>query len=356
MPTMRAAVLVAEGDPHDAIVVRDEQVPSVDAGGVRVRLTHASLNHLDLWIRTGMPSVPKPRIMGADGVGVIDDASLTSSMFLRARGFAIGDRVVLDPGIACDGCAGCATGDSALCDRFQVLGEHVAGTHAGAVIVPAANVHRVPAHLDDAQAAALMLAFGTAWRMLFTRAQARPGDHVIVWGASSGVGSAALQLCAAAGIRTLATTRGEHKVQELRDLGADEVVVTGTGEDAGRAVTVAAAAWTAGRGVDVAFDHLGDAAWLPSMRALRKGGRYVTCGATTGAMPAANITRLFWKQLSMLGSTMASRDDMAAMLAFVAEHRITPRVDRVFTLDEIADAHCYLEASSQVGKVVLDVG
>ena len=356
MATMRAAVLVAEGDPDDAIVVRDEPLPSTEAGGVRVRLSHASLNHLDMWIRKGMPSVPKPRILGADGVGVIDDASLTASMFLRARGIQVGDRVVVDPGIACDGCAACATGDTALCDRFQVLGEHVAGTHAGWVVVPATNVHHVPPHLDDAQAGSFMLVFGTAWRMLFTRAQARPSERVLVWGASSGVGSAALQLCRAAGLRTIATTRSQDKVDELRELGADEVVVTGTGDDAARRVTDAVAAWTDGVGVDIAFDHLGDAAWVASMRALRKGGRYVTCGATTGAMPPAQITRLFWKQLSMLGSTMASRDDMSAMLALVTEHCIVPRVDRVFPLAEVADAHRYLEASSQVGTVVLDVG
>lgn len=354
--TMQAAVLVDEGDPGTAIEVRSELIPDTALGGVRVRLTHAALNHLDVWIRKGMPSVPKPRIMGADGAGVLDDAAPTAAMFLRARGLDLGDRVLVDPGIACGACRPCALGDTALCDNFQVLGEHLAGTHAQYVRVPVENVHRIPPHLDDGHAAALTLAFATAWRMLFTRAQLKPGERVVVWGASSGVGTAALQLCAAAGIETLATTRSHDKVEELTALGASRVVVTdGDAEAWGARFVGAAKEFTLGDGVDVVFDHLGSIAWKPSMQVMRKGGRYVTCGATSGANPPAQVTRLFWKQLAMLGSTMASRSDVAAMLAFVTEHRITPRVDRTFALHDVGEAHRYLEASQQIGKVVLDV-
>lgn len=200
-----------------------------------------------------------------------------------------------------------------------------------------------------------MLTFATAWRMLFTRAQVSAHERVLVWGASSGVGSAALQLCAAAGIETIATTRGDDKSDALRTLGANHVVVTGSGDDLGDRVTAAVDELTGGDGVDVAFDHLGKVAWEPSMLALRRGGRYVTCGASTGPMPRAFITRLFWKQLSMLGSTMASRSDVEDLLAFVDRHAIVPRVDRVFDLAEVADAHRYLEGSQQVGKVVLRI-
>lgn len=352
---MRAAVLVREGDPEDALEVRATARPVPGPGEVRVRLDHAALNHLDLWIRRGMPSVATPRILGADGVGTIGLAGPGAQSLLARRGLSTGDRVVLDPGSSCGTCRACRAGDTSLCRSFRVLGEHVDGTHAEEVVVPAASLHAAPEHLEGAEAGAFMLTFATAWRMLFTRAQVRPAERVLVWGASSGVGSAALQLCRTAGIETIATTRGESKVDVLRALGADHVVVTGDDEGAGARVTDAVRELTAGDGVDVAFDHLGRVAWEPSMVALRRGGRYVTCGATTGANPGAAITRLFWKQLSMLGSTMASAADVSDMLAFVRLHRIVPRVDAVFSLDDVVSAHRHLQAGTQVGKVVLAI-
>lgn len=353
--TMRAAVLVDEGDPDVALQVRDEPVPDPGVGQVRVRVVAASLNHLDVWIRKGLPSVPKPRIPGADAVGTVDACGPGAEAALAVRGLATGDRVVLDPGTSCGACRACAAGETSLCPGFRVLGEHLSGTHAGFVVAPATNVHPAPAHLADEAAGAFMLTFATAWRMLFTRARVAPGERVLVWGASSGVGTAAVQLCAAAGIETIATTRGEDKVEVLRELGADHVLVTGAGDDLGERVVSGVAELTGGAGVDVAFDHLGKVAWEPSMLALRRGGRYVTCGATTGAMPRAFITRLFWKQLDMLGSTMASRSDVEHLLGFMAQHRIEPRVDRAFPLEQIADAHRFLESGAQVGKVVLRV-
>ncbi|MCW2928546.1 MAG: alcohol dehydrogenase [Thermoleophilia bacterium] len=353
--TMRAAVLVDEGDPETALAVRDEPLPEPGVGEVRIRVSHASLNHLDVWIRKGLPSVPKPRITGADACGTVDAFGPGAEATLVVRGLAAGARVVVDPGASCGACRACATGETSLCPDFRVLGEHVSGTHAGAVVVPAICVHPAPAHLDDAQAAAFMLTFATTWRMLFTRAQVRPDERVLVWGASSGVGTAALALCRASGIETIATTRTEDKVAELRELGADHVIVTGTGEDSGDIVVAAVERLTGGDGVDVAFDHLGKVAWEPSMLALRRGGRYVTCGASTGPMPRAFITRLFWKQLSMLGSTIASRGDVEALLAFMTRHEIAPRVDTVFDLDDIAQAHRHLESGTQVGKVVIRV-
>ena len=352
---MRAAVLVDEGDPDTALEVRSEPVPEPGIGEVRVRVSHAALNHLDVWIRKGLPSVPKPRITGADAGGTIDAAGPGAEQALGVRGLGVGDRVVLDPGTACGSCRACASGETSLCPNFEVLGEHRAGTHAEAVVVPVENVHAAPPHLDDPAAAALMLTFSTSWRMLFSRARVRAHERVLVWGAASGVGTAALQLCSAAGIETIATTRSEDKVAALRELGADHVVVTGSGEDLGDRVVAAVEEITGGEGVEVAFDHLGKVAWEPSMLALARGGRYVTCGASTGPMPRAFITRLFWKQLSMLGSTMASRRDVEDLLHFVRRHEIAPRVDATFELDRVADAHRHLEASNHVGKVVLRV-
>lgn len=353
---MQAAVLVGEGDPDTALVVRAEPIPAPDMGQVRVRVLAAALNHLDVWIRKGLPSVPKPRIMGADAVGIVDAVGPGAESALATRGIAVGDRVVIDPGMSCGACRACAGGETSLCPEFRVLGEHVSGTHAEAVVVPATAVHAAPGHLDDDAAAALMLTFGTSWRMLFTRARLQPHERVLVWGASSGVGTAALQLCRAAGIETIATTRSQAKVDALRELGADHVVVTGSGEDIGDRVVAAVEDITGGEGVEVAFDHLGKVAWEPSMLALARGGRYVTCGASTGPMPRAFITRLFWKQLSMHGSTMASRRDVEELLAFVHRHRIVPRVDSTFALTDVAAAHRHLESAAQVGKVVLRVG
>jgi NADPH2:quinone reductase len=355
---MHAVVLVAEGSPDMALELQQVPVPTPASGEVRIRVRAASLNHLDVWIRQGLPSVPKPRITGADALGVVDligdDAAKRA---LAARGIKHGDRVLLNPGASCGNCTACERGDTVLCDAFRVLGEHVNGTHAQYVVVPAGSVHPAPTHLADAEAAALGLVFATAWRRLFTRAQVRAeaNENVLVWGASSGVGSAALQLCAAAGITTIATTRSAKKAEALRELGATHVIVTSSDSDLSSHVVRSVRDVTAGVGCDVVFDHLGEIAWRPSMEALRRGGRYVTCGASTGANPPAGITRLFWKQLSMLGSTMASESDMEAMLSFVSQHTISPRVDRCFSLQHIADAHDYLESAHQVGKVVLDL-
>lgn len=351
---MRAAVLIAEGDPDEALVVRREPVPEPNVGEVRVRVSHAALNRLDAWIRVGRPSVDKPRITGADGVGWIDAMGDGADALLAARGLAIGDRVVLDPGASCGACAACTRGETSLCRSFRVLGEHVAGTHAEFVVLPATAVHAAPGHLDDAQAAGLVLTYATAWRMLFARARVQPDERVLVWGGSSGVGSAALQLCASHGIETITTTRSADKREALLALGAAQVVVT-DGEDA-RAQVLEAVRTTCGPdGIEVAFDHLGQAAWEPSMAALARGGRYVTCGATTGANPPAGITRLFWKQLAMLGSTMASNADVAAMVEHVTRHELVPVVDRTFELDRIAEAHRRIESGDHLGKIVLRV-
>ena len=340
---MRAVVLVEEGEP-EVLTVQEVPVPVPGAGEVLVRVQHAALNHLDVWTRKGMPSVPKPRVMGADAAGTV--AAVGSGV----DRWAAGEPVLLDPSITCGRCRQCMAGETVFCPQFAILGEHVAGTHAEYVVVPDANVHRVPDHLDGPAAASLPLAFATAWRMICTRAQARPGERMLVWGASSGVGSAALQLAAVLGIETIATSRSDDKLEELRALGAAHAV-NSERED----VAAAVAEITRGEGVEVVFDHLGDVPWKPSFTALARGGRYVTCGATTGANPKALITRIFWKQLTVLGSTMASKRDFAEMLRFVRSQGIVPRVDRVFALEDVAAAHRYLETAGQVGKVALRV-
>lgn len=340
---MRAVVLEAEGEA-DVLHVRQVAVPEPARGDVRVAVSHTSLNHLDIWIRKGMPSVPKPRVMGADATGVVECVGEEVDPAL------VGSRVLLNPSVTCGRCSYCRAGDSAFCDHFQVLGEHRSGTHAEFVVVPRENVYTVPDHLTDAEAAALPLVFVTAWRMIRTRAKTMPGERMLVWGASAGVGTAALQLAAAMGIETIATSRTASKLQVCRELGANHTIDTSDTD-----VASAVRELTGGRGVEVVFDHLGEVAWQPSLRSLAKGGRYVTCGVTTGANPKASLSRIFWKQLTILGSTMGSHSDFDAMLRFVALTGIRPRVDRTFALDAIRDAHRHLEAAEQVGKVVLQV-
>jgi NADPH2:quinone reductase len=339
---MRAAVLHEEGDA-DVLKVEDVPVPTPQPGEVRIAIHCSALNHLDIWIRNGMPSVPKPRIMGGDGMGIIESVG---------EGVAdrVGERVLVDPSITCGACRFCLSGDTVMCNAFHVVGEHMDGTHAEYLCVPSENALPVPGHLDDEEAAALPLVYSTAWRMLFTRAQLRTDEHVLVWGASGGVGTAALQLASRAGATVIATTRSGDKVQELRELGAHHVIDTSTTDPVSAVTEIVGKA-----GVEVVIDHLGDVAWAASMKLLGKGGRFVTCGATTGANPPAQITRMFWKQLTIMGSTMASKSDVADLLAFVSEHAIAPRVDRTFPLEEIADAHRHLESASQIGKVVLRV-
>lgn len=341
--SMRAVVLREEGDPS---VLRVEHVPIPTPGPdeIRVRLSHASLNHLDLWIRKGMPSVERPRVMGADGAGIVD------AIGPGTEPISIGYRAVIDPSITCGRCRHCLAGNTVYCPDFSVLGEHRAGTHAEYVIVPAVNVHPTPSHLSDLHAGALPLAFATAWRMIVSRAQARPGESMLIWGASSGVGCAAIQIARHLGIQTIATSRSARKLDRLTQLGADHVI------DSSETDVVAAVRSIVGRdGLDIVFDHLGDVAWKPSMVLLGPGGRFVTCGATTGANPPVGITRLFWKGLTVLGSTMATKADFADMLSFVSRFEIEPLVDASYDLDEIVAAHEHMERAGQIGKIVLSI-
>ena len=324
---MRAVRIHEDGGPE---VLRYEEAPDPTpaSGEVLVRLRAASLNHLDLWLRQGLPSVPKPRILGADGAGVVavpgDDVD----------GFAEGDRVVLNPG---------------LDDGARIVGEHMDGTHADLIAVPADYVHPIPDDLSFEEAAAFPLVFATAYRMLATRAGLREGEWVLVWGIGAGVSTAALSVAKALGGRVLATSTSAEKLERARELGADAVVRT---EDD---VVAEARALTNGAGMDVVVEHVGEATWKSSLQAVRKGGRVCVCGATSGPNPPANLHRIFWKQLSVLGSTMGTREDFAAVLELIASGRARPVVDRVFPIAEVREAHEHLERGGQLGKVVLRI-
>jgi zinc-binding alcohol dehydrogenase/oxidoreductase len=325
------AVRIHEDGGPEVLRYEDVPDPSPGPGEVLVELRAASLNHLDLWVRKGLPSVPKPRILGADGAGVV--AGLGDGV----AGPALGERVVLNPGIEHG-------------DRITVVGEHMDGTHAELIAVPAAQVYPIPESLSFEDAAAFPLVFETAYRMLATRARLAEGEWVLVWGIGGGVATAALAIAKALGARVLATSSSDAKLERARELGADAVVNHATGD-----VRAAVKEATGGSGVDVVVEHVGEATWATSLAAVRPGGRVVVCGATTGPNPPAQLHRVWWKQLDVLGSTMGTRGDFEAVFELVLSGRARPVVDAVFPLADARSAHERLEAGEQLGKIVLRI-
>jgi NADPH:quinone reductase-like Zn-dependent oxidoreductase len=316
---VKAIRIHQDGGP-EVLRYEDAPDPSPADGEVLVRLRTAALNHIDLWIRKGQPSVPKPWILGSDGAGERVDT---------------GERVVINPGLK---------------DGAQVLGEHVDGTNAELIAVPEGYVHPIPDGMSFEEAAAFPLVFETAYRLLVTKAQLHEGEWVLVWGVGGGVGTASLAIAKALGARVLATSSSDAKLERSRELGADAVVNHADG-DVADAIKEA----TDG-GVDVVVEHVGEATWKTSLAVVRPGGRVVVCGATTGANPAAQLHRVWWKQLTIYGSTMGTRQDFAAAFELVKSGRALPVIDKVFPLEETRAAHERLEAGEQFGKVVLRIG
>jgi NADPH:quinone reductase-like Zn-dependent oxidoreductase len=323
---VKAIRIHEDGGPE---VLRYEDAPDPTPGpdDVLIALRAASLNRLDLWVRKGLPSVPKPRILGADGAGVV----------VSGPGFAPGDRVVINPGIE--------HGDG----RIHVVGEHSDGTHAELIAVPRSQVYPIPDGLSFEEAAAFPLVFETAYRMLVTRAHLRAGEWVLLWGIGSGVSSAGLVIAKALGARTIVTSSSPWKLERAREMGADEAI-----DHAGEDVKARVREIT-GEGVDVVVEHVGEATWRTSLDVARPGGRIVVCGATTGPNPPASLHRIWWKQLDVLGSTMGTKVDFEGAYELIASGRARPVVDEVFPLAEAGAAHERLEAGAQLGKVVLRI-
>ena len=320
-----------DGGP-DVLVLEEAPDPVAGSGEVLVRLRASALNHLDVWIRKGLPSVPKPRILGADGAGVVE------ALGDGVAGFEPGERVVLNPGIERGG------------GRIHVIGEHGDGTNAELIAVPATNVHPVPEGLSFEEAAAFPLVFETAYRMLVTRAHLLEGEWVLTWGIGGGVSTAALAIAKALGARVIATSSSDAKLARARELGADATVNHVTG-DVKEAVQEA----TGGCGIDVVVEHVGEATWAESLQVAAPGGRIAVCGATSGPNPPAALHRIWWKQLSILGSTMGTAADFTGAYELVASGRARPVIDEVVPLEQIRAAHERLEAGEQLGKIVLTI-
>jgi NADPH:quinone reductase-like Zn-dependent oxidoreductase len=328
---VRAVRIHEDGGP-EVLLLEEAPDPEPGAGEVLVRLRASALNHLDVWIRKGMPSVPKPRILGADGAGVVEAVGDGVS------GLELGERIVLNPGIEAGG------------GRIHVIGEHGDGTNAELIAVPATNVHPIPDGLSFEEAAAFPLVFETAYRMLVTRAGLREGEWVLAWGIGGGVSTAALAIAKALGARVLVTSSSDAKLDRARELGADATVNHATGD-----VRVAAQEATDGRGIDVVVENVGEATWATSLQVAAPGARITVCGATSGPNPPAALHRIWWKQLSILGSTMGTAEDFAGAYELVASGRAVPVVDSVLPLEEIRAAHQRLEAGEQLGKIILTI-
>jgi NADPH:quinone reductase-like Zn-dependent oxidoreductase len=321
------AIRIHEDGGPEVLRYEDAPDPVPGTGQVLIDLRAASLNHLDIWIRRGLPSVPKPRILGADGAGVV----------VSGAGFAPGDRVVINPGLD--------HGDGTI----TVIGEHTDGTHAERIAVPAQQVYPIPDGLDFETAAAFPLVFETAYRMLATKAGLRDGEWVLVWGIGSGVSTACLAIGKALGARVIVTSGSGRKLERARELGADAAL--NHNEDD---VPAAVKELTAG-GAHVVVDHVGEATWQRSLASARADGRICVCGATSGSNPPAQLHRIWWKQLTVHGSTMGSHADFEAVYELVSAGRAVPVIDHVFPLAEAAAAHERLEAGEQLGKIVLRI-
>ncbi|HWG58003.1 MAG TPA: zinc-binding dehydrogenase [Candidatus Acidoferrales bacterium] len=342
---MRAVTFSQHGGP-EVLRLGDAPEPRIGPGEVLIRVSACALNHLDLWIRRGMPGIeiPLPHILGSDISGEIAEVGEGVTR-LRA-----GQRVLLAPGLSCGECPQCLAGDDNLCRHYTVFGYLVDGGYAEYVKSPAANVFPIPANLDFQQAAAMPLVFLTAWNMLVRRARLQPGEHVLVLGGGSGVGSAAIQIAKAMGARVIATAGSEQKLAKSRELGADDAIFHGRGDFSAEVRRL-----TAKRGVDVAFEHTGTATWEQSISSLASGGRLVTCGATTGYDAHLDIRYLFSRNLSILGSYMGRRADLAPVLDLAGRGLLKPVVDCVVPLARAAEAHTRLESREQFGKIVLQV-
>ena len=343
---MKAVRFHHHGGP-DVLVYEDAPDPATPTGGVVVRVRACALNHLDLWQRRGLDRVviPLPHISGADVAGEIADVGAGVSGWRR------GDRVMLQPGVSCGTCAMCVAGRDNYCAKYDVLGYQSDGGYAEYVAVPEANVIALPDGIGWPEAAAFPLAFLTAWHMLYGRAGLTADDTVLVLAAGSGVGQAAIQIAHAAGARVFATAGGAEKLARAKALGADEVV-----DHYADDVVKKVKAWTAGRGVDVVIEHVGVATWERSVRCLARGGRLVTCGATTGHAASLDLRHLFARQLSLLGSYMGAKQELIRATELFFAGRLRAVVDRTMPLQDAAEAHRQLEASAQFGKIVLTVG
>jgi NADPH:quinone reductase-like Zn-dependent oxidoreductase len=341
--TMRAVVVPRHGGPEVLEVVTRPR-PSPGAGEVLLQVKAAGVNHLDTFVRRGMPGItlPLPMVPGSDAAGVV------AAVGPGVPGIREGDRVFVSPGLSCERCRACLSGNEPLCRFYGLLGEHRDGTQAEFVALRASQALPLPESISFEEGAAFPLVFLTAWHMLVARAALRQGEDVLVHAGGSGVGSAAIQIAKLHGARVLTTVGGPEKGARAKALGADEVIDHTTSDFLAETRRL-----TGKRGVDVVVESVGQETWEKSLLALARGGRLVTCGATTGHEAKTDLRHLFFKGLSLLGSTMGSRAELLQIADLVAARRLRPIVDRVLPFEQAAEAHRLIAARAVFGKIVL---
>src|ERR1700730_1753508 len=340
---MKAVIFEQHGGPQ---VLKFTEVPDPQSKSneVLVEVRACALNHLDVWVRGGLPGIkiPLPHILGNDVAGVVGKVGELVTWVKP------GDEVMLQPGVSCGHCAECLAGRDNMCDEYDMIGYRRDGGYAELLAVPGVNVIPKPKNLSWPEAAALPLVTLTAWHMLVSQARVQPGEDVLVHAAGSGVGSLGIQIAKLFGARVIATASSDDKLAKARELGADEIV-NYTRDDWPKAVKKL----TGGRGVDVVFEHTGEATWPGSIVSLKKGGRLVTCGATSGFDARTDLRQVFYRHLTILGSMMGSKAELLAAMKFIRTGQIRAIVDRTLPLAEARKAHELLEDRAQFGKLVL---
>ena len=342
---MRAVVIEGYGDV-ERVAVREVPRPAAGEHDVVVALKAAALNRLDLFVVGGLPGIRHdfPHVLGADGAGIVESVG---GAVTRVKP---GDRVLLNPGVSCGACDFCLDGEQSLCVSYGILGEHRPGTCAEAVVVPEVNAWPLPEGVAWSDAAAFPLVTLTAWRMLTTRANVRPGELVLIWGIGGGVALAALGVAKLLGAHVVVTSGSDEKLERAKALGADHVV-NHRGADVAKEVRRISGK----RGADVVVDSIGEKTWEASTRALARGGRLVTCGGTTGPMVTTDVRRLFWHHWTIMGSTMGNHREFEQILSLLERGQLKPVVDRVMPLEEGPAAYRRLAQGEQFGKIVLEV-
>lgn len=338
-------VMTARGD-ESVLELREVPRPEPGPGQVRVRVRAVALNHLDLWVRRGVasPKLPLPHILGSDVAGEVD------ALGPGVSGLEPGARVMLAPGESCGHCERCLTGHDNLCPQYRILGENRSGGYAQYVVVERANVLPTPEGLSDTEAAAVPLSALTAFQMVFGKVRVQPWHTVLVMAAGSGVSIYVTQYAQLCGARVIAVAGDQAKLDLARSLGATDTINHREGD-----VLKQVRALTGGQGVDLAFDHTGADNWQGSLRALKWGGQLVTCGATSGYEAVTPLAQVFFRQLSVLGSTMGRKGDLYTVARLIGEGRVRPVVSSVLPLAEAAQAHRRMEEREVYGKIVLTV-
>ena len=342
---MKAIVFHEHGDPG-VLHYTEVPEPHVRQNEVLVRVRACALNHLDIWVRRGLPGVliPLPHIPGSDVAGEVVKVGH------EVHNVHIGQKVLLAPGVSCGKCPACVAGRDNLCRDFNLLGYMIDGGCAEYVRCPDVNCMPYPENLDWVHAAAVPLVFLTAWHMLVSRAQLRPGDSVLILGAGSGVGSAAVQIAKYFGAYVIGTAGSDEKLEKAKKIGVDEVIHFGIMPLAKEVRRL-----PNNRGVEVVFEDVGEATWSESVKSLAFGGRLVTCGCTTGHDARLDLRFIFTRQLSILGSYVGTKEELRMLLKLIAQDRLKPVIDKVWPLHDCMLAHNYLENNKQFGKVVLTV-